>query len=255
MIGFFRRIRQTLLTGSKTSRYIKYAIGEIILVVIGILIALQINNWNETRKQISQEKFILEKLQVDLTSDIYAIDVQIDKIAANTNELIFCIDAMLGKSEPGREEFIRNLSSLLTLVNFDQNRTTFNNIVSSGKIEYLRNQALSDSITAYYNYQYKGWDTALRDYTRNITAPYLLNFDHIPQANVVDEGFQGFYKADISKSSIAPKSVEDYRKEVFFLNTLRQKVWNMEGQQMQYEELKKYMVQLNQMIENELATR
>lgn len=52
MIKFFRTIRQNLLSEGKTGKYLKYAIGEIILVVIGILIALQINNWNEERKQL-----------------------------------------------------------------------------------------------------------------------------------------------------------------------------------------------------------
>ena len=51
MIKFFRKIRQNLLSEGKTGKYFKYAIGEIVLVVIGILIALQINNWNEGRKQ------------------------------------------------------------------------------------------------------------------------------------------------------------------------------------------------------------
>jgi hypothetical protein len=50
MIQFFRKIRYSLMNQNQTGRYLKYAIGEIILVVIGILIALQINNWNETRK-------------------------------------------------------------------------------------------------------------------------------------------------------------------------------------------------------------
>ena len=50
MIKFFRKIRFSLLSENKTSKYFKYAFGEIILVVIGILIALQINNWNENRK-------------------------------------------------------------------------------------------------------------------------------------------------------------------------------------------------------------
>ena len=50
MIKFLRRIRQKLLSENKISKYVLYAIGEIFLVVIGILIALQINNWNETRK-------------------------------------------------------------------------------------------------------------------------------------------------------------------------------------------------------------
>jgi len=56
MIKFFRKIRQNLLMENKTSKYFKYAIGEILLVVIGILIALQINNWNE--KRLKQEQLI-----------------------------------------------------------------------------------------------------------------------------------------------------------------------------------------------------
>ncbi|MBO0341043.1 hypothetical protein J0654_05270 [Muricauda lutimaris] len=50
MIKFFRNIRKSLLNEGKTGKYLKYALGEILLVVIGILIALQINNWNENRK-------------------------------------------------------------------------------------------------------------------------------------------------------------------------------------------------------------
>lgn len=52
MINFFKKIRQDLLMENKTGKYLKYAIGEILLVVIGILIALQANNWNEDRKDI-----------------------------------------------------------------------------------------------------------------------------------------------------------------------------------------------------------
>ena len=60
MIKFFRRIRFDLMEKNKTGKYFKYAIGEIVLVVIGILIALQINNWNEERKaNISENKALL----------------------------------------------------------------------------------------------------------------------------------------------------------------------------------------------------
>ncbi|MDT0557841.1 DUF6090 family protein [Ichthyenterobacterium sp. W332] len=69
MIKFFRRIRQNLIMENKTSKYFKYAIGEILLVVIGILIALQINNWNENRKLKLNEKYIIENLIEDLQSD------------------------------------------------------------------------------------------------------------------------------------------------------------------------------------------
>ena len=74
MIKFFRHIRQTLIMENKTSKYLKYAIGEIILVVVGILIALQINNWNENRKLKNVEFQTLLALQVDLNASLEDID-------------------------------------------------------------------------------------------------------------------------------------------------------------------------------------
>ncbi|WP_211356669.1 DUF6090 family protein [Polaribacter glomeratus] len=72
MIKFFRRIRKTILTENlpeaqkkTTGKYFKYAIGEIVLVVIGILIALQINNWNELQKNKKQELVILTNILQD----------------------------------------------------------------------------------------------------------------------------------------------------------------------------------------------
>ena len=80
MIKFFRHIRQRLISENKTSKYFKYAIGEIVLVVIGILIALQINNWNEQRKQ----NLNLRELYSILLLDIKADSVSYGK---NLNEL------------------------------------------------------------------------------------------------------------------------------------------------------------------------
>jgi len=70
MIKFFRKIRQNLLEDNKTGKYFKYAIGEIVLVVIGILIALQINNWNENRKAEIEAKLLLTKAQQELIYNI-----------------------------------------------------------------------------------------------------------------------------------------------------------------------------------------
>ena len=63
---------------NKTGKYFKYAIGEIILVVIGILIALAINNWNENRKLHNQEIIYLNNLKNDINAQINMIDVYID---------------------------------------------------------------------------------------------------------------------------------------------------------------------------------
>ena len=69
MIPFFRKIRKKMADDNKPMKYMRYAIGEIILVVIGILIALQINNWNESRKQSTLEKEFLTSIKNDLKQD------------------------------------------------------------------------------------------------------------------------------------------------------------------------------------------
>jgi len=70
MLKFFRQIRQSLLAKGKSMKYLKYAIGEIVLVVIGILIALQVNNWNEQRKSEAKVESIFVDIMDELTSDI-----------------------------------------------------------------------------------------------------------------------------------------------------------------------------------------
>jgi hypothetical protein len=70
MIKFFRKIRYDLMEKNKTGKYLKYAFGEIILVVIGILIALQINNWNEKKNSINQAEKHLETISLNLKDDI-----------------------------------------------------------------------------------------------------------------------------------------------------------------------------------------
>src|SRR6056297_1107016 len=80
MIKFFRKIRQNLLNEDKTSKYFKYAIGEIVLVVIGILIALQINTWNNARVNNERARDYTERLKVQLNGNIRTIDDAIVKI-------------------------------------------------------------------------------------------------------------------------------------------------------------------------------
>lgn len=73
MLHFFRKIRNDLIAKSQTFKYLKYAIGEIILVVLGILIALYINEWNKTRLDIQYEKVILSGIQKDLQKEVNSL--------------------------------------------------------------------------------------------------------------------------------------------------------------------------------------
>ena len=78
MIKFFRKIRYDLMEKNKTGKYFKYAIGEIVLVVIGILIALSINNWNEARKNKQTENNLLIGLKNEFKLNLEKIDEAID---------------------------------------------------------------------------------------------------------------------------------------------------------------------------------
>ena len=74
MIKFYRKIRQRLLSENKFGKYLIYAVGEIVLVVIGILIALQINNWNENKKSKNQLNNIYNEVKLNLRSDLSNIN-------------------------------------------------------------------------------------------------------------------------------------------------------------------------------------
>jgi len=95
MIKFFRKIRQNLLSEGKTGKYLKYAIGEIVLVVVGILIALSLNNWNEQQK--NHDNFLLE-LDIAFNRALL-INAQIEGYSGNENREIQWIDSLLNNSK------------------------------------------------------------------------------------------------------------------------------------------------------------
>lgn len=91
MLKLFRNIRKKLLQEGKTASYIKYAIGEIFLVVIGILIALSINNWNEKRKNQVFEEEILALIDKNLERAATLLAIELNK----TKKAIALTDKLL----------------------------------------------------------------------------------------------------------------------------------------------------------------
>lgn len=149
MIKFFRKIRQTLLTDNKFSKYLIYAIGEIVLVVIGILIALQINNWNETRKNKAAEQQLLTSLLQEFVSNLVILDNTID-----TNTKIFetcvTIGEFTGPSSPAISE--KELSQYMVGAfkyesRYVPNQGTLDEINNSGKLSLLSDRALRKAIS------------------------------------------------------------------------------------------------------------
>ncbi len=154
MIHFYRNIRQKLLLEKKSTKYLKYAIGEIVLVVIGILIALQINNWNGLRKQKLLKVNYLERLSSDIKQDT----VNINKIVAVINENQSIISNFI--KTIGSESKSAILDSIVTayfrdgwiISEFSPILNTYTDLSQTGNMKIIDNTELVDLIIEYYGY-------------------------------------------------------------------------------------------------------
>ena len=139
MFKFFRRIRHQLLLKAKLRKYLIYAVGEIVLVVIGILIALQINNWNSKRKEISKEQVILAQLKDEYTSNLKQLEEKMemrDRIISSGLILLQYID---NPAEVTSDSLIFHFSNIIFDPTFDPIQ---NDLISSGNIRLIRNDKL-----------------------------------------------------------------------------------------------------------------
>lgn len=151
MINFFRHIRRQYLSEYKFGKYLLYGIGEIILVVIGILIALQVNNWNEQRKIAAQERQLLVELKNNLDANIAALRVSNDRNSAT----IKGIDAIVANFQESRTRdslriFFFNTVYIQTL---NLSSATFETIKANG-FDMLKDQSLRLAIIHLFEVSY-----------------------------------------------------------------------------------------------------
>lgn len=148
MISFFRKIRKALLMQNKTTRYLAYAFGEIILVVIGILIALQVNNWNEEKKLRAFEKDILILLDQNLYSDSLALSLELAQ-AELANRLT---DSLLNQVEKKvyNEQLNLWLGKIVAFERFKSQSSAFEVLKSKG-FETIQDEALRLNLITYYD--------------------------------------------------------------------------------------------------------
>ncbi|WP_445732333.1 DUF6090 family protein [Mariniflexile sp.] len=147
MIKIFRNIRKNLLAEGKTSKYLKYAIGEIILVVIGILIALSINNWNQERILKIEEEGIVRNIHNEYLQNKTIIKTSLEESDSCANTLKILMD-LIGKDEALINN--HNIDSLLFYAIdppiFRPSENTISGLIQSGRLELLHNQELVDLI-------------------------------------------------------------------------------------------------------------
>ncbi|RIA09166.1 hypothetical protein OE09_0995 [Flavobacteriaceae bacterium MAR_2010_72] len=147
MIKFFRRIRQGLLSDNKYSKYLLYAVGEIILVMIGILLALQVNNQNELRKTRIEEKLALGQLKQDLLSEIALLNSE----STNLKREEFYLNSISkgAYNKVPLDSLFFNLSR-----NLDFEATTVDTkyfgLKSNSKLDIITNNSLKEELVEFY---------------------------------------------------------------------------------------------------------
>ena len=151
MIKFFRKIRQNLLSEGKTGKYLKYAIGEIVLVIIGILIALSINNWNTNRKLKSEEQNLLKDLRIEIKNNIDLLSIAInehEKSYAIAQEFKSLFKNRAAFNEMTDSTFFKKWRKLNQNWTFDPNKGILKSIISSGQINNLSNKELKYTLAS-----------------------------------------------------------------------------------------------------------
>jgi len=184
MINFLRRIRRELINENKTSKYVIYAVGEVVLVVFGILIALGINNWNDQKKQTKSEFIYYCRILDDFELDKKRIEELLDK----TNERIAISKTILLDLDSGTKDKSYLLNQFLPATrsaSFVPRKVTFQDLVSSGNLRLLNDVTIKNSLIQYYS----ELDSKLYQLKRNLDTNINEKFDLI---TLFDFGLQEF---------------------------------------------------------------
>ena len=191
MIKFFRKIRQSLLTENKFSKYLIYAIGEIILVVIGILIALQINNWNEFNKERESEKIILNEIRDNLLFDLVDFESNITTFQNKVTSSKSILKILESNSE--YNDSIGYFFYYLKTYPHFSNKSNGYNLLESKGLDIIQNDSLRKRITDLYEdrYQY------LRTYEK----------ERIEYNNSLENKVSPYYGTRTLSKHIKPKEI------------------------------------------------
>ena len=259
MIKFFRKIRQNLLMENKTGKYLKYAIGEVILVVIGILIALSINSWNQKRLDRQEEKEILSNLKEDYknAAEEFKILNSLRSSFISAAKEITLINVEEIELYP--EKYLDSLFGwTLYVPTFNNEAGSLSVLLNTGKINLITNTELRNILIAWpgdvadmvedeisdnnlYNNDYKN---VLSDYisVNNLTEVNITLFSRFGTPTFAKMPDNPILKSDY-------ESILRYKK---FLNLLHFRVRNFSGTYQETEYLIGKAEDIIQMIDIEL---
>jgi len=201
MIKFFRKIRQNLLTEGKTGKYFKYAIGEIILVVIGILIALQINNWNENHNKTLLENQYLIRLKDEAKWNILQIEDNKQVHLRASKELNFLINNLENNSSDSIKRTINRPNYIQPwLLRTD----TYDELTSTGTLNNITDLELRDLLNQAKSYS--NFSEKQLEYWRNVAVSHEASFIPYKSSLLVKESDSTYFETFMDFKKIEPDS-------------------------------------------------
>lgn len=174
MLKFFRKIRQNLLSEGKTTKYFKYAIGEIALVMIGILLALQVNNWNENRKKETLKDEYKTALINDYTKDTIQVNARLLRNNLRIQRINAIGDSITNGHFNNLESYYRLYNDYFVGIRVTNvyNTNSFNLLISSGKID-LFDKDLRKELMELNRLQ--TFEKTVQDGNKDLLLKYILN--------------------------------------------------------------------------------
>jgi hypothetical protein len=147
MIKFFRKIRYDLMNQNKTTKYFKYAIGEIILVVVGILIALYLNNQQEAYTIQKRQENYLRQIRGEMINNLKSIEIEMDELSQKIENAYKVLQIMnedsliTSLSEPDVSELLYELQKTDNILFYENG--ALNQIIYSGGLKEIKNDSIS----------------------------------------------------------------------------------------------------------------
>ena len=222
MIKFFRKIKLKLLSENKFSKYLIYAIGEIVLVVIGILIALGINNRNENIKQREFEVKMLTEIQSALESDIdyfHRLENRLQKLDSSANKFIKLVHEKATFNDTLYKKGRSRWYHLRTGINLQFNSGPYEALKSSG-LDKVSNSDLRNSLVDFYDFRFPTYIAFIEyydeDYDKDVAT--LLSF--------LEKPYTESENGEIKVYSKFPEDLLEQTEFLLFLTRLKSRASN-----------------------------
>ena len=217
MIPVFKKVKQSIIESKKFRNYLIYAMGEILLVMIGILLALQVNNWNEERKLGKQESMILTEMNKNLKLDLTHFETQQEAIKSRLVKVDHLYNSLINGDLEYSDSLHAYFGAVYGVENIDLNTANYDDLKSRG-FDLITDDSLRFEINQFYEkaiakvIDYEVSEKAVNDEMKPF---YLRNFTQM----------------EFRKTAI-PIDIDDLINDAFYHNLVYYRKINLESNQL-----------------------